>query len=96
MATIEKTTKYQTDDKLELSPSMVFDNSTALFSKQVAVVPLSMASLDSRRSLLLKWIPVLYKGGATPFFVQRHVEALSKLLDLTGVFHGYWTYGCSE
>lgn len=94
-SSIEKTTFYDTKSggstsslgpQVTLSPIAYQEataGSSALLSKQPAVVPPSMASLDSRRSLLLKWIPVLYKGGATPYFVQRHVDVLCRLLNLS-------------
>lgn len=89
-APVEKSVPYVQDktfeNTIQTSPeikSLVVNDNIPSISDKPPVMPLSLAPLDTRRSLLLKWIPVLYKGGATPFFVQRHVEALCRVLDLS-------------
>lgn len=85
---VEKTANYQNknlDTTQTLSKDKILgindDASPAVYKASITL--LSMEPLDSRRSLLLKWIPILYKGGATPFFVQRHVDILCKILDVS-------------
>lgn len=85
---VEKTANYQNKNR-DITQTQSGDKSLDINSAtfptidKASIIPLSLEPLDARRSLLLKWIPVLYKGGATPFFVQRHVDTLCKILDLS-------------